>query len=124
MVFGTLGLGPDGEPVKMDFNPGGYEQEELNFGADTRHFQPADDMPRETGSHLICTRKHESVYDIPSVLHALVLLRDAGRDQCAIVTFSHDRLSVDDHTAELREQRASATGRGCLLRQWHHLRHL
>ncbi len=30
----ALGLGPDGEPAQMDFNPGGYEQEELNFGAD------------------------------------------------------------------------------------------
>jgi len=30
----TLGLGPDGEPAKMNFNPGGYEQEEINLNAD------------------------------------------------------------------------------------------
>ena len=30
----ALGLGPDGEPVKMDFNPGGYEQEEVTINAD------------------------------------------------------------------------------------------
>lgn len=30
----ALGLGADGEPVKMGFDPGGYEQEELNFNAD------------------------------------------------------------------------------------------
>ena len=30
----TLGLGADGEPATMDFDPGGYEQEELNFNAD------------------------------------------------------------------------------------------
>ncbi|QFU75629.1 TonB-dependent receptor [Halioglobus maricola] len=30
----ALGLGSDGEPVKMDFDPGDLEQEELNFNAD------------------------------------------------------------------------------------------
>ena len=30
----SLGLGADGEPAQMDFDPGGYEQEELNFNAD------------------------------------------------------------------------------------------
>lgn len=30
----SLGLGPDGEPAKMKFDPGGYEQEEINVGAD------------------------------------------------------------------------------------------
>ena len=30
----SLGLGADGEPLQMDFDPGGYEQEELNFNAD------------------------------------------------------------------------------------------
>ncbi|GAB5450448.1 MAG: TonB-dependent receptor [Halioglobus sp.] len=30
----SLGLGADGEPIKMGFNPGGYEQEEINIGAD------------------------------------------------------------------------------------------
>lgn len=29
-----LGLGDDGEPLQRDFNPGGYEQEELNLTAD------------------------------------------------------------------------------------------
>jgi iron complex outermembrane recepter protein len=30
----TLGLGADGEPAQMGFDPGSYEQEELNFNAD------------------------------------------------------------------------------------------
>lgn len=30
----ALGLGSDGEPIQRDFDPGGYEQEELNFNAD------------------------------------------------------------------------------------------
>ncbi|MEP1472826.1 MAG: TonB-dependent receptor [Halieaceae bacterium] len=30
----TLGLGSDGEPAQRGFDPGGYEQEELNFNAD------------------------------------------------------------------------------------------
>jgi iron complex outermembrane recepter protein len=30
----TLGLGADGEPAQRGFDPGGYEQEELNFNAD------------------------------------------------------------------------------------------
>lgn len=30
----TLGLGPDGEPAQMGFDPGGYEQEEININAD------------------------------------------------------------------------------------------
>lgn len=29
-----LGLGADGEPLQMDFDPGGYEQEEINLTAD------------------------------------------------------------------------------------------
>ena len=29
-----LGLGADGEPIQRDFNPGGYEQEEINITAD------------------------------------------------------------------------------------------
>lgn len=30
----SLGLGDDGEPLQMDFDPGGYEQEEINLNAD------------------------------------------------------------------------------------------
>lgn len=30
----SLGLGSDGEPAQRDFDPGGYEQEEINFNAD------------------------------------------------------------------------------------------
>jgi len=30
----TLGLGADGEPAQMGFNPGGYEQEEINLNVD------------------------------------------------------------------------------------------
>ncbi len=30
----TLGLGPDGEPAQMKFDPGGYEQEEIGANAD------------------------------------------------------------------------------------------
>ncbi len=30
----ALGLGPDGEPAQRDFDPGDYEQEELNLNAD------------------------------------------------------------------------------------------
>ena len=30
----SLGLGADGEPIKMGFDPGGYEQEEFNINAD------------------------------------------------------------------------------------------
>jgi iron complex outermembrane receptor protein len=33
-VNSTLGLGADGEPLQMDFDPGGLEQEEINLNAD------------------------------------------------------------------------------------------
>ncbi|MEH6610714.1 MAG: TonB-dependent receptor [Halioglobus sp.] len=33
-VNSTLGLGADGEPLQMDFDPGGLEQEEFNLNAD------------------------------------------------------------------------------------------
>ncbi|MEH6583160.1 MAG: TonB-dependent receptor [Halioglobus sp.] len=33
-VNSTIGLGADGEPLQMDFDPGGLEQEEINLNAD------------------------------------------------------------------------------------------
>ncbi|MBN33169.1 MAG: aminotransferase [Rhodospirillaceae bacterium] len=54
----------------------------------------------------IAARNRELAGDLRERLGAIdgVTLRDAGRDQCAIVTFSHDRLSVDEIAARLLER--------------------
>ncbi len=53
---------------------------QLNFGADVDRFAADPAMPRHPATRLICTRKHEKVYDIASVVRALARLRDAGRE--------------------------------------------
>jgi len=58
----------------------------IPLGVDTSVFTPAGDMPRAQATRLICTRKHEPVYDIPTILDALARLKRAGRRfHCTLV---------------------------------------
>lgn len=52
---------------------------EMPFGVDMEQFYPAPDMPRSQGGRLICTRKHEPIYDIPTVIDAAARLKQGGR---------------------------------------------
>lgn len=55
------------------------------LGIDTRRFHPSDEAPVRV-PRLICTRKHEPIYDIPCVLRALRLLKDQQIDfHCTFV---------------------------------------
>jgi len=58
----------------------------LPVGADLDQFYPHPDMPRKRAMRLICTRKHEKVYDHATVLEALAKLRTAGRDFHCVFT--------------------------------------
>lgn len=58
----------------------------IPVGIDTKRFGPADDMPRVQGCRLICTRKHQPIYDIPTIIRALGRLHKSGRDfHCALL---------------------------------------
>jgi len=73
---------------------------QLPFGVDSDVFHPAEDMPRSKATRLICTRAHKPVYDIPTVIDALALLKEAGRKFCCTLTSGGPLL--DDNKARVR----------------------
>ncbi len=52
---------------------------EFPVGTDTDRFRPAADAPRTPATRLICTRKHEPIYDNETILEAVARLRAEGR---------------------------------------------
>lgn len=46
----------------------------------TQRFAPPPDLPRPVARRIICTRKHDPIYDNGVILEALAALRRAGRD--------------------------------------------
>ncbi len=59
-------------------------------GVNVERFRPAAGMPRSPVVRLICTRKHEPVYDIPTIIKALIQLKSAGRAfHCTFVGGGH-----------------------------------
>ena len=51
----------------------------MPIGVDLGRFRPHADMPRAAGNRFICTRKHNPLYDIGTVIDALGQLKAAGR---------------------------------------------
>ena len=75
----------------------------LPFGVDVAMFYPHPDMPRESAVTFICTRKHEPVYDIPTIIDALALLKSSGR------TF-HCTFTCGGTLLERHKSKAAASG--------------
>lgn len=71
------------------------------LGVDVQRFSPAADTPRADGQRLICVRKHEPIYDIPTILESLAELRAQGRAfHC---TFVGGGSRLDDHRRRAEE---------------------
>lgn len=51
---------------------------EQSFGFDAERFWPDPAMPRTEAAKIVCTRKHEPLYDIATIIAALGRLRAAG----------------------------------------------
>lgn len=73
---------------------------QLPFGVDSDVFHPAEDMPRPKATRLICTRAHKPICDIPTVIDALALLKEAGRKFCC--TFTSGGSLLDDNKDRVR----------------------
>jgi len=66
---------------------------QIPVGVDTARFHPAADMPRTPAVRLLCTRKHEPIYDNVSIVEALARLKSAGREfRC---TFASEGILLD-----------------------------
>jgi glycosyltransferase involved in cell wall biosynthesis len=66
------------------------------MGVDVDAFRPPD-RPAG-GERIICIRKHEPIYDIPTIIEALARLKGAGREfDCALVGGGH---LLDAHRAK------------------------
>ncbi|MHC4443323.1 MAG: glycosyltransferase family 4 protein [Planctomycetota bacterium] len=69
----------------------------LPFGVDLNTFYPNPDMPRNQATEMICTRKHENLYDIPTIIDALVKLKSTGKKfHC---TFTSEGTLLDQNKA-------------------------
>jgi len=75
----------------------------LPFGVDVAMFYPHPDMPRNPAVNLICTRKHEPVYDIPTIINALAQLKSSGR-------VFHCTFTCDGSLLERHKVQAAASG--------------
>lgn len=73
---------------------------QLPFGVDLNMFHPAEDMPRPKATRFICTRSHRPIYDIPTIIDALALLKEGGREfHC---TLTSDGPLLEDNKARVR----------------------
>ncbi len=74
---------------------------EQPFGPDVETFRPDPEMPRPAVRRFICARRHEPLYDIPTIIRALAILKSAGRSFECLFTGSgtlwedHRRLAAD-----------------------------
>jgi glycosyltransferase involved in cell wall biosynthesis len=85
---------------------------QLPFGVDLERFHPDEEMPRASAAKLICTRKHEEIYDIPTIIDALAQLKTTGRRFHCTFTSDGTRLSANRARAEAAglEEQTSFTG--------------
>jgi glycosyltransferase involved in cell wall biosynthesis len=73
------------------------------IGVDLDLFYPDTTMPRPAPTQLICTRKHEPIYDNQTIVAALARLKAAGRDfHCTFVD--------DGYLLEARRAQAQTLG--------------
>jgi len=73
------------------------------LGVDLNAFHPTTETPRRGATRLICTRNHAPVYDIPTLIEALVRLRDDG-------TEFHCTFAGGGHLLEAHRRRAEEAG--------------
>jgi hypothetical protein len=50
----------------------------IPFGVDLEAYHPSEDMPRLRATRFVRTRKHGPYYDMPTIIEALGLLKEAG----------------------------------------------
>lgn len=72
----------------------------LPFGVDLQVFHPDPGQQRRRAHRIICTRRHEPIYDIPTVLHGLQHLKKTHRFHCIFTSGgclleAHMRLAVE-----------------------------
>jgi len=87
---------------------------QIPFGVDMNMFYPAEDVPRETATQLICTRAHKPIYDIAVVIDALALLKSSGRKFHCIFTSDGPLLEDNKRYAEKAGLRDCVTFTGVL----------
>jgi glycosyltransferase involved in cell wall biosynthesis len=65
-------------------------------GVNTELFHPGATMPRSRATRLICTRKHEPVYDMPTIIEALIRLNQLGPEfHCTLIGDGHLRPQLE-----------------------------
>jgi glycosyltransferase involved in cell wall biosynthesis len=52
----------------------------IPLGTDPRRFRPRESQRAPGPARILCTRKHDPLYDNPTIVRALALLRDEGLD--------------------------------------------
>jgi glycosyltransferase involved in cell wall biosynthesis len=78
------------EEARRGFGGAGEKLHRCPVGVDVERFRPAADMVREEAVRLICTRKHEPIYDMVTILKALGQLKAKGRHfHCTFVGGGH-----------------------------------
>jgi len=102
-VVNTVSQALDEELIRLGVPPSKLLR--IPFGVDVERFRPDAAVPRTSATRLICTRRHERIYDIPTIIDALARLKAAGRKfHC---TFTSDGTLLEEHKA-----RAAAAGLG------------
>lgn len=59
---------------------------QIPFGVNIEQFYPDPAMPRPSATTFICTRKHEPIYDIATIIEALSIIKSSGRHFHCILT--------------------------------------
>jgi glycosyltransferase involved in cell wall biosynthesis len=83
-IINTVSQGIDDELLRL-----GVPQSKLlqiPFSVNFEQFYPDPAMPRTDAATFICTRRHEPIYDIVTIIEALGLMKLAGRQFHCILT--------------------------------------
>ncbi|HOW71755.1 MAG TPA: glycosyltransferase [Phycisphaerae bacterium] len=73
----TVSQGLDNELMRLGVPVGKLFR--IPVGVNVEQFHPREEGPRKDATRLVCVRRHQRVYDIPTILHALARLRSSGR---------------------------------------------
>jgi len=91
-IINTVSQGLDDELLRL-----GVPQSKLlqiPFSVNLEQFYPDPAMPRTSATTFICTRRHEPIYDIATIIEALRLIKLTGRQFHCILTSGGTLLEI------------------------------
>lgn len=98
-IINTVSQGIDNELLRLGVQQ--FKLLQMPFSVNLEQFHPEPAMPRPSASTFICTRRHEPIYDIATIIEALRIIKLTGKYFHCILTSGgtmlekHKQLVID-----------------------------